>query len=388
MGALTQEQRIKKAHIWLMGNPKYCLYSGIFLMGETTVVDDVPTACTDGLNIRYGRKFISALSDQELRAVVLHENLHKALRHLTIWRDLYKQDARRANMACDYVINLMIEDSDPNGSDVCLPAGGCLDERFRGMDSAQVFKLLGEDKSGEAGDGSGDPGGDGFDEHDWDGAQDRSPAEEEKLSRQIDNALRQGAMHAARRGAKVPLGVVQALQPQVNWREVLREFMTSLASGKDMSTWRKPARRWIDRGVYLPSTISESVGKVVIAIDTSGSISNRELGVFLGEVQAICETVVPESVELIYWGSSVVAHESYDVDSLSGLLASTRPVGGGGTVLTCVSDYITDNNIRPEVVVVLTDGYVSGWGTWSAPLLVCCTSDRVAPVGKTVRVHI
>ena len=406
MGALTQEQRVKKAHVWLMGNPKYCLYSGIFLLGESTVVDDVPTACTDGLNVRYGRKFVGKLTDAQLRGLILHETMHKAFRHLTVWKNLYKQDARMANMACDYVINLMITDSDPQGRDVTLPEGGCLDEKYRGMDAQQVFKLLQKEQkeqqdanNGDSGDnsdsadsgGSGDNGEpQGFDEHDWEGAAQRTDQQEKEIAKQVDNALRQGTMLASRRGAKgEAMGVLKALEPQVNWREVLQEFITSIASGKDMSTWRKPARRWIDQGVYLPSTVSESMGKIVVALDTSGSISNHELGTFLGELRGICESVSPESVELIYWGSYVVAHESYDTDSLSSILSTTNPVGGGGTVLTCVSEYIKDKRINPECVVVLTDGYISGsWGSWEQPLLVCCTSSIVAPVGKTVKVRL
>ena len=88
--SLTAEQRVQKAHIWLMNEPKYCLYSGLFMMGQTSVVDNFPTAYTDGFNTKYGRGFVDKLKDDELRGLILHENLHKAFRHLTVWRDLYK----------------------------------------------------------------------------------------------------------------------------------------------------------------------------------------------------------------------------------------------------------------------------------------------------------
>ena len=172
--ALSAEQRVQKAHIWLMNEPKYCLYSGLFMTGTTAVLDDgCPTAYTDGFNTRYGRAFVETLKDEELRGLILHENLHKAFRHLTTWLDLYKQDKRLANMACDFVINLMIHDSDPEGVNVRLPEGGCLDERYRGMDAGTVFRMLqtfGDGRGGKNGSGSGDDGaetqeGGGLDEH-------------------------------------------------------------------------------------------------------------------------------------------------------------------------------------------------------------------------------
>lgn len=100
MSKLTVEQRIQKAHVWLMGQADYCLYSGVIMLGHTEVSDTVPTACTDGRNTRYGRKFCEGLDDKELRALILHENLHKAFSHLTTWRNLWDKNRKLANMAC------------------------------------------------------------------------------------------------------------------------------------------------------------------------------------------------------------------------------------------------------------------------------------------------
>lgn len=65
--------------------------------------------------IQNGRRLFVKYYDS-LRFVIRHENLHKAFRHMATWdKNLWKQDARLANMACDYVINLMIYDTDPAG---------------------------------------------------------------------------------------------------------------------------------------------------------------------------------------------------------------------------------------------------------------------------------
>ena len=139
---LTAEQRVQKSHVSLMKNPKYCMYSGIFMIGNTQVKDDVPTACTNGRDTYYGREFVDSLQDNELKGLILHENLHKAFRHVTMWKHLYKEEPRLANMACDYVINLLIHDSDPQGNEVKLPDCALLDEQYRGMDAGEVYRLL------------------------------------------------------------------------------------------------------------------------------------------------------------------------------------------------------------------------------------------------------
>ena len=399
MTKLSAEQRVQRAHVWLMKHPNYCLYSGIFMLGKTSVEDDVSTACTDGRNVKYGRAFTDKLTEAELRAVVLHENLHKAFRHLSMWKHLYKEHAQLANMACDYVINLMIDDSDPSGNNVKLPDCCLLDPKYRGWDSQRVFNDLKQ----QADEGSvrvktkGDPIGKdipvvdvpNLDAHDWDGAEGMSNEEKEVLARDVDQALRQGAILAGKMKGNVPREITDVLEAKVDWRDALREFITSFCVDKDESTWRRPSRRWIGQDVYMPSLIGESVGRIVVAIDMSGSIGAEEIGQFLGEVRSICDHVKPEGIDLLYWDTEVCQHEKYEQDQLDNLLSSTKPRGGGGTSPSCIPKYINDKKIKAECAIILTDGYVgSDWGSdWPCPTLWGITSDEVSKVGKTVHVQ-
>ena len=399
---LSAEQRVQRSHVALMKDPRYCLYSGIFMIGKTEVKDDVPTACTNGRDTYYGRSFVDKLAEAKLKGLILHENLHKAFRHTTVWKHLYKEHAQLANMACDFVINLMIVDSDPSGSDVALPDGGLLDPKYKGMDSGAVFRDLKqqydkgsvhvksvgcpEGKDIPVSDGEGEGMG-GFDEHDWEGAESLSKEEKEALGKDVDQALRQGAILAGKMSANVPREITDALTAKVDWREALREFVTSFCMDKDESTWRRPSRRWIDQDIYMPSLIGESVGRIVVGIDMSGSIGAEEIGQFLGEVQKICETVKPEGIDLLYWDTEVCQHEKYEQDQLENLLSSTKPKGGGGTDPECIPRYIADHKLKPECAVILTDGYVSSWGEWSCPTLLGITSHVVSEVGKTVHVN-
>jgi predicted metal-dependent peptidase len=386
-----------------MKNPNYCLYSGVFMVGKVEIKDDVPTACTNGRDVMYGRAFIDKLSESNVKGVILHENLHKAFRHTTMWKHLYDKHAQMANMACDYVINQMIVDSDPHGHEVALPKEGLLDPKYRGMDSQQVFNdLMKQAKKGsvhvktvgdQAGkdvpvdqEGNGE-GMEGLDEHDWAGAKEMDAKEKEALAKDIDQALRQGAILAGKMKGNVPREVTDALEAKVDWREAMREFVNSFCMDKDESTWRRPSRRWIDQDVYMPSLIGESVGRIVVAIDMSGSIGQAEIGQFLGEVRKICDTVKPEGIDLLYWDTDVCQHEKYEQDQLDNLLSSTKPKGGGGTDPRCIPRYIKDHKLKPECAVVLTDGYVNEWGKWDCPTLWGITTDITSPIGKSVRVQ-
>jgi predicted metal-dependent peptidase len=395
---LTAEQRLSKAVVDIMGSPKYVALAGVLMIGSRSVDDKVRTACTNGRDEMYGRAFIETLTDAELRFLVLHECYHKLYRHLTTWRHLYEDNAQLANAACDYVINIKLTDDNSDGFAI-MPKVGLLDTKYRGMDSAQVYKLLKDDQQdsgGSTGGGSGDgesgdgESGTGLDEHDWEGAQEMTAEQTKELARDLDEAIRQGALAAGKLGSGGERMFDDLLQTKIDWREVLREFISTTCQGNDYSTWKRPNRRFVSSGYYMPSGVSEQVGELVIAIDTSGSIGGRELAKFLGEVKGICDQVKPDTVRLLYWDTAVCADEKYTGVEVEHIVDSTKPEGGGGTNVECVPEYMTQGGIKPQAVVVLTDGYLGGsWGQWACPVLWCIVGNANArpDVGKYVHVE-
>ena len=389
-----QERRLKKVKIALMRNPNFALWSGIMMVGKTELREDTCTAATNGRDEFYGREFIKELDDKELAFVVLHENLHKAYRHLFIWKKLDEIDRNLTNAACDYVINLQLVEMDPNEQVIAMPkkngkVNGLLDLRFKGMNTKQVFDILRkeQEENGDIGEGN-------FDFHDWDGAKELSAEDKKVLEREIDQAIRQGQIAHTKvhgkgaGGANRELG--DLLEPQVDWREVLREFVKSVCNNKDVSSWRRVNRRFLHDGVYMPTLIGEKVGRLAIGIDTSGSIGGDELNKFLSEVQAIAKDVNPQAVDLIYWDSEVASHEEYSEADMPNIVRSTQPKGGGGTDPTAMMHYLKEKNIKPEAIVMLTDGCIGDWGDdWPAPILwtICGGKANVsAPVGKTIHI--
>ena len=404
------ERRLKKVKIDLMRNPKFALWSGIMMVGKTELSSDIPTACTNGRDELYGREFVKGLTDKELGFVILHENLHKALRHLLIWRKLWESDGRMANMACDHVINLMLYNMDSAEQYISHPRDpqgkriGMFDPRFAKMNAKQVFDILKQEKEEDKSDGGGSkPGegdeagdGEGFDDHDWPGAKAMDAEEQKELEREVDQAIRQGMMAhqkaTGNKGGDLSRELGDLLEPQVDWREVLREFVKSICNAKDTSSWRRVNRRFIGSDIYMPTMVGERIGSIAIGVDTSGSINGKEITRFLSEVKSIAEDVRPEKIDLIYWDARVASHEVYEADDMANIVSSTKPKGGGGTDPRAMMKYLKDERIEPECIIMLTDGEIGDWGSdWSAPIMwVVCNSYRgskiTAPIGKTVHI--
>lgn len=400
---MLEERRLQKAKISLMRSEKFALFAGVLMVGRTSVVDDLPTARTNGRDEQYGREFVKKLKDNELAFVVLHEAMHKAYRHLSVWRKLYDEHPMLANAACDYVINLEITDLDPEGRVVSMPIYregekkgermGLIDEKYRGLNSKQVFDLLKEEMD------ENDGGGGGLDEHDWDGAKELSEEEKGKLARDIDQAMRQGLMAQQKIAGKGTGGMsrdlAELLQPKIDWREVLREFVKSTCRAKDTSSWRRVNRRFLAGDTYMPSMIGERVGHLLVGVDTSGSVGADELKEFLSEVKGIAEEVNPEKVDLLYWDSGVAAHEEYGELEVPNIVSSTKPAGGGGTSPSCITAYMKEKQIKPECAIILTDGYVGNdWGQhggdgWPSPVLwvIVGGAEVMAETGKTIHVR-
>jgi len=382
---LTAEQRLQKAVMAIMAHDKYVGLSSVLMIGDRTVDDTVPTACTNGRDEMYGRAFVDGLNDAELRFLILHECYHKMYQHLTTWKHLYDKHPQVANVACDYVINIQLVDGDNGEGFIKMPKVGLLDAQYRDMDTAQVFHQV-YDSIPEGDDGSGI--GDGMDDHDWDGAEQLSEEEKGDLEREVEEAIRQGVLVAGKLGSGGARDLEELLKPQIDWRDVLREFISTTCAGKDFSTWARPNRRFVSTGVYMPSGISEKVGELVIAIDTSASIGQCELTTFLSEIKSVCDNVRPERIRLLYWDTRVCADETYDHAETDTLVQSTKPAGGGGTDVSCVSEYMTEHKINPQAVIVFTDGYVYDWGTWTCPVLWAVYDNKQAKpdCGKVVHI--
>lgn len=445
------DKRLQRAHVQLMQVPKLRFFGSLATFGKVELATNVSTAATDGINTFYNSDFIQTLDDKELLFVVIHECMHKAYKHLIIWKHLRAKNPLLANMATDYVINLKIRDIDPQEKYIRLPTykdgekkgqPACLiDDNFKEMNTNEVFIILEKEnndnqnprpeKENEVGDsGEGKSGGgesgekdkpekseeddsqgdeysdkikkraeDAHDEHNYDETQ-RTEEEVKKIDNELDRAIRQATEVAGKGGAQTSREFSDLLRVETPWEEILAEFIKQQVTGDSESTWRQFNRRLIGSDIYMPSMLDEQAGSMVVAIDTSGSISQDIVTKFLSELKAIVTDVVPEKLHLMYWDSQICREEAYTEMDYADLENSTKPRGGGGTNPACVQKRITDGVKTGEyqnldAVIIFTDGYFYNEGEWEKvgiPVLWAVLKEGGDPsfqpkFGSLIKVH-
>jgi predicted metal-dependent peptidase len=177
------------------------------------------------------------------------------------------------------------------------------------------------------------------------------------------------------------------LEPKVDWKDVLRDFVSSATKGKDEFTWRKFNKRMLANDIYMPSLENESIGEVVIAIDTSGSISNEQVAEFASELASICDTCNPDKVRVLWWDTAVHGEQVFS-QNYTDIAKMLKPMGGGGTWVSCVSEYLIKHNVKAECVLVFTDGYLENDIKWEieSPSLWLVTECKsfTPPSGKKI----
>ena len=219
-------------------------------------------------------------------------------------------------------------------------------------------------------------------------AKEQGEAELQEHEAQWQQAVQQAAQIAKAQG-NLPSGLerllTEVLKPVVDWRDVLREFMTK--DCKDDYSWSKANRRFIHQNVYLPSMHSEGAADfMAVAVDTSGSMSDSDMAQFAGEITAIMEDTKCPLLEVIYCDASVGSRQTFTDHDLP---LSLKPTGGGGTDFSPVMDEISKLDDEPSCLVYLTDMYCSSFGKDpGVPVLWVVTSNgdhrRKPPFGRVV----
>lgn len=364
------------------------MFAPFFADGNTDVTEDkkqCPTAYTDGRNCVYNADFILSKTDAQVRLLVMHEQGHKFLMHLLRMTPEMKKDHFTSNRAMDYAVNNLIMEL--NDKTLCEPIPDMLyDAKYKGWSIVQIFNDLKQQQ--QKGGGSRSSGG--FDIHDIDKAQAADAEVMQEQVKEITETLRQGALMAGVGSKNMTQAIENALALPIDWRKETAEFVTEATAGKDELTWRRFDRRALADDRYMPSYESETVSELIIAVDTSGSTTGRVLSEFMATMEEICQSTKPQVVRVLFWDAEVCA-EQILIDKYDGLASILKPAGGGGTRVSCVSDYIGSKGYQPAAVIVLTDGYVESEIDWrvTAPTLWASTGNKefTPPSGRLVRIE-
>ena len=172
------------------------------------------------------------------------------------------------------------------------------------------------------------------------------------------------------------------LQPSLSWRELLARFVDN--SARSDYSWITPNTRYLHLDLYFPALKNNELGEVVVAIDTSGSITQAELESFAAEVSEIFNQH-PATVHLLHCDLKVTSSSIYDRGNLPDKIV---PKGGGGTDYRPVFQYIETHTESPSCLIYLTDHECISYPAEEPPYPVLWVktgdSDRKPPFGETV----
>ena len=346
-----------------------------------------PTAYTDGKVLGYNRYFVEKLSRDEVQFLVCHEVLHVVLKHP--WRREGREPGL-FNEACDFVINLICKDDGFRMIPNIL-----LDEKYRDMSSEYVYSQLLKDRkeedddsssesSSEDGDKSDDAddagGGGGTGDGGEYGADDVPSFEEAMKSGQLGDvrdctdddgksdtkceAEWETAITAAiaqeRDGRGTMSGNALAAikgrnEAYVDWREALANFMSDAGNNFDI-TWARPNRRFIDNGDYFSSMKREGISDLVIAVDTSGSVSDREIKQFCSETLEIADQFDCK-ITFIPCDSRIGKVQEFESGDYPSEVDGFRIGGRAGTEFQPPFDWVEANmDDAPTAMIYMTAG--------------------------------
>lgn len=340
------------------------------LLGMPMIENEtIPTMSTDGESIQYNPKWVSDLKLNELTFVLAHEVLHCVFQHMT---RRGHRNAMKWNIAGDYIVNDVLIKERVGA----MPTGGLHDSKLvsEGNGTTEgVYNLLPPESENKSVGQAGGP----MDQVNDAGHDQASNTQKEAEMRVRVVQARNAAKMAGKLSANLARLVNDLVQPRVDWKSILRRFLTTRAK-IDLS-YSRPKRRFLAEDIYLPSLTGEKLGRIAVAIDCSGSISPKVLAEFSAEIKAIVEDTRPELVEVIYFDSEVCGRATFGPDDT----VEIKPHGGGGTAFSPIFKALAD--FQPIACVVLTDLQCDDFGDAPAyPVLWASTDSGNAPFGEIV----
>jgi predicted metal-dependent peptidase len=313
-------------------------FATLALFAHMHIVETVPTAATDGRDIFLNQQFWQSLTPSQRLGLMAHEVLHAALLHV-LRRG--SRDSLLWNIAADIVVNGIVLAQE--GFE--LPEGGIRNQKLEHLSVEEIYHLLQQDphmhhrlqivdllEVGEV-------GSRGF-------------------TTELEGHWRQAMQHAQTLAkmlghGKLPAGLQRELPYlgaiQLDWRSYLWRFLVQTPTD-----FQGYDRRFIGQRLYLEMLTGESA-RVLVAVDTSGSIGAKEISLFLSEVMGILRAYPHLEASLYYVDTT--CHGPFPLSTQEDELPT--PVGGGGTDFRPFFEAVQAENdsIQPGLCVYLTDGY-------------------------------
>ena len=390
---MTVEKDIQRFKMDLL---RHMPFYGDIVMRLPIVADSsIPTACTNGATIRYNPGFFQSLETGERNFVLLHEVFHVLLLHC---RRSEGRDPRMWNTACDLVVNQMLttlrHTMRAEGIPFQRPEKGLYAQIPRDITTEAIYEKIAADNRklkknskkillkknyvwgpqdlpsniqeveipddlddyvvleatgvgmGKGGTSESGAGGKGMTE-----------AEARSLQEQLVRSLIRESVTKNRSDMGsyyIPNQMLSLVESKrLNWKTLLRDFLSEEVS--DEVSYTTPERKYLHMDLILPghSMSEEHLEEVWAFVDSSGSISQDELNQFLTQLHRIAKEFQC-IFNICYWDTRVT--DVYRKVRGEGEILNCLPKHSGGTNINCVYDWIQANKVKPDVMLILTDG--------------------------------
>jgi predicted metal-dependent peptidase len=345
-------------------------FVGALVMHLPLVASDrARTIATDARALYFSSAFIDGLSFAETQFMLAHEALHCALGHFHRGRHRVRS---RWDSACDYCVNQLLADDG-----MTPPARALLDPKYRGMAAEEIYAVLDEGVAEGL-----------LDEH-WFMEAHREGLNEvlttEQLQAEWQDRLASSALEAMQTGRLGPAlheALDRLVQPRLPWRTLLARFLT--ATGRDDYSFERPSRR---EGAAILPGLRSARAEVVVALDTSGSVSRDDFREFLDEIDAL-RGQVHARVTLVACDAALAPDGPWQFEAWERIELPPDLAGGGGTRFTPVFEWVCAQAMRPEALLYFTDGQ----GEFPAnapdyPVLWLVKGNAPVPWGERVQLN-
>ncbi|UYE90245.1 metallopeptidase [Alteromonas phage vB_AemP_PT15-A5] len=353
------EPLLNKAKLQLMGIKKSTFTTSLLFNLKIRWTEDIPTANVDLECLHINPQFWQSLDNPTRVFILAHEAWHIAFDHITRFRELpeysddpsqNKADFRIYNEAADHVINNMLKNKGYS-----VPDNACCNPKYVNMSTEQVYYDLLKEKSndpnfipdftpigGDSSDGSPKPSKQEIE-------QAKAKVEEMLVKAHVADEMENGKEGAEDVPDSINKRIEDLIDPKIVWYELLRNYM--FEHSKNDYSYKKPNRRYMP-DIIVPSLYSESMGKISVGIDVSGSIGEEEYQIFRSEAQEIIEDLDPESMELVQWHHGIAA---VDVIERGSDINDVEFKESGGTDVHPLLRHWVRN--PPEIAIIFTDGF-------------------------------
>lgn len=354
------------------------------------------TLATDGRHFYFNYGFVNKLTPKEAEFGFAHEVLHNVFDHMGR-RD--GRDPQLSNIAADYATNQILKDERIGTVPSFIQI--FQDDKYRGQSYEQIYddlyekaekidisslgELLDEHLDGED-DGENGDGGDSDGDQQGKGR----PKLTAEVKKQIRDEIKEAMVAAAQSAGagRVPAGVQRMIsdftEPKMDWRQLLRMNIQSIV--KSNFSFSRPNRKSQHCGAILPGMMNEETIDVSVAIDMSGSISDKMAKDFLSEVKGIMDEYTDFKLDLWCFDTEVYNYAMFTGDTAEDIL-HYEVKGGGGTDFDVNYEFMKAEGIEPKKFIMFTDGYPCGsWGDedYCDALFVIHGNDSIkSPFGQT-----